>query len=178
MPPLEVLRPQTLPIAEAVTKIVIGQMLSRTAADTIYSRVIKARSRHRVKGSWQLPETELLACGLSQRKVRTIREFAAYYECCPAEVEAWRNLGQSELREAVSKHWGLSSWSADMLAIFYFAMPDIFPENDGTIIRVRQTLEQHYTTGPLEAESARPYRTTFTRYMWALLDHGVLQIKK
>lgn len=178
VPPLQAIRAQHIPIPEAVTKIVIGQMLSRTAADTIYSRVMDSCNRHKFAGSWQLPEKELLACGLSQRKARTIREFSDFYTRSAEEVEAWRDLNHKQLREAVSEHWGLSKWSADMLAIFYFAMPDVFPESDGSIIRVRQVLEQHHIKGKLNPQDAKPYRTSLTRYMWAFLDNGILQIEK
>ena len=174
VPPLEALKPQSLPIAEAVTKIVVGQMLSRDAADSIYSRLTAVRTRRELEGSWKLSEADLLDCGLSRRKVRTIREFAACYERDPTKFEVWRTLDCLELRAAVSKHWGLSQWSADMLAIFYFAMPDVFPEKDGTIVRVRQILEEHYLPGPLDPELARPFRTFLSRYMWSLLDRGIL----
>ena len=172
--PLENLTPQPLPVAEAVTKIVVGQMLSRAAADTIYSRLAGIRARDELTGSWELPEAALLACGLSRRKVRTIREFAICYERDPSKFEAWRTLDHPELSAAVSEHWGLSQWSADMLAIFYFAMPDVFPGTDGTITRVQQILEERYLLGPLDPELASPFRTALARYMWALLDGGFL----
>ncbi|WP_114416162.1 DNA-3-methyladenine glycosylase family protein [Marinospirillum perlucidum] len=174
VPAFEALEPQAIPIPEAITKIVVGQMLSRTAADAIYHRLTQKRTACQQEGAWQLSEADLLGCGLSRRKVRTIREFADFYERDQFKVESWRNLDHEQLRAVVSEHWGLSHWSADMLAIFHFAMPDVFPENDGAIIRVRQTLEKHYLTGPLEPEFARPYRTSLARYMWALLDRKIL----
>lgn len=176
VPPLQALTPQPLPIAEAVTKIVVGQMLSRAAADTIYSRLAALCARRGLEGTWMLSEADLIGCGLSRRKVRTIREFATCYEHAPYEFEAWRNLDYIQLSEAVSGYWGLSQWSADMLAIFYFAMPDVFPGTDGTIIRVRQILEECYLQGPLEPELARPFRTSLARVMWALLDGGLLSL--
>lgn len=175
VPTLPDLEQQRMPVAEAVTKIVIGQMLSRAAADTIYERIAAARKHQGLEGSWQLSEAELLRCGLSRRKVRTIHEFGVSYECDPASIEAWRGLEYPELSAVVSGHWGLSQWSADMLAIFYFAKPDVFPETDGTITRVRRILEEEHLKGPLEPNLARPFRTSLTRHMWALLDTGVLK---
>ncbi len=125
-----------------------------------------------------MSEADLLDCGLSRQKVRTIREFAVCYVHNPSKFEAWRTLDCLKLRAAVSEHWGLSQWSADMLAIFYFEMPDVFPENDGAIIRVRKTLEERYLLGPLEPERARPFRTLLARYMWAVLDGGFLDLAR
>lgn len=172
--PLPDLVPQYLPVSEAVTKIVVGQMLSRAAADTIYARLTSARDRYGLEGCWQLAEADLLDCGLSRRKVRTVREFSAFYEHDPSRFEAWRDLEYHELSAAVASHWGLSQWSADMLAIFYFAKPDVFPATDGTIIRVRRILEDQHLTGTLEPERASPFRTSLARYMWEFLDGGHL----
>lgn len=174
---LKTLKPQNAPIPETVTKIVVGQMLSRAAADSIYARLSERRSHCQLEGVWQLMETDLLECGLSRRKVRTIREFAAFYERDPLRFESWRTLDHQQLRAVVSEHWGLSHWSADMLAIFHFAMPDVFPESDGAIIRVRQTLEEHYLMGPFDPKYARPHRTSLARYMWALQDRKILSSK-
>ncbi len=174
VPTLELLKPQPTPIPEAVSRVVVGQMLSRTAADKIYDRLVGRQISCGHEGVWQLPESELLGCGLSRRKVRTIREFAAYYDSNPYKVEAWRALDYQELSAAVSEHWGLSRWSADMLAIFYFAMPDVFPESDGSILRVCQILESCYSMEPIDPELARPFRSMLARYMWALLDCGEL----
>lgn len=173
--PLPTLVAQPLPVAEAVTKIVVGQMLSRAAADTIFSRLVDLRDRHQLEGCWQLAEADLFSCGLSRRKVRTVLEFAALYERDPASIEVWRSLDHPELCSAVASHWGLSQWSADMLAIFYFAKPDVFPATDGTIMRVRRILEERHLKKPLEPELASPFRTSLARYMWAFLDDGVLQ---
>jgi len=164
-------------VTEAVTKIVVGQMLSRAAADTIYARLAVLRDCYQLEGRWQLTETDLLKCGLWRRKVRTVRDFASVYERDPTSTEAWRSLDYPELSGAVASHLGLSQWSADMLAIFYFAKPDVLPATDGTIIRVRRILEDRHLPGLLESELARPFRTPPPRYMWAFLDGGHLATK-
>ena len=52
LPALEAPRVYSGPVAEAVTRIVIGQMLSGTASATIYERVRLARERAVVSRSW------------------------------------------------------------------------------------------------------------------------------
>lgn len=100
--PLPALVAQPLPVAEAVTKIVVGQMLSRAAADTIYDRLVAFRHRNGLQGCWQLAEVDLLGCGLSRRKVRTVREFAGCYERDPAYFEAWRELDYARRKKRAS----------------------------------------------------------------------------
>lgn len=65
-----------VPVEDAVVKIVIGQMLSGKAARSIHERALLACDRGGCR-AWELPDETLRAAGLSGRKVRTIREFAA-----------------------------------------------------------------------------------------------------
>lgn len=168
------LEPRSIPVAEALTKIVVGQMLSRKAAESIYQRLVVARDRLGLQGCWLLPDRLLRESGLSARKAKTIGELASRYQVCSDEIEAWRQLEYSELVREVSAIWGLSRWSVDMLAIFYFANPDVFPETDGSILRALALLEARTEGGQIEPELAQPYRSYLALSLWALLDQGIL----
>ncbi|TPW11131.1 MAG: 3-methyladenine DNA glycosylase, partial [Halothiobacillaceae bacterium] len=72
----------------------------------------------------------------------------------------------------VERHKGLSRWSASMLGIFYFAMEDIYPEIDGTIMRVQRLLQGRNIE--LNPEAVSPYRSYLALYLWKLLDEGLL----
>ncbi|MDP6263376.1 MAG: hypothetical protein QGI42_06710 [Rhodospirillales bacterium] len=164
-----------VPIGEAVTRIVIGQMLSRDAALSIYRRVTAARDERGLAGSWQLDEETLVSLGFSRRKARTIREFADRYQVAPASYERWRTLDYDTLCREVSAFWGMSAWSADMLAIFYFGQPDVFPIADGTIKRAVTLIEKQILGGrKFEPMRARPYRTFLSLYLWKAVDTGYL----
>jgi len=120
-------------VADAVTRTVIGQMLSRHAARTIYERTEKRRLENGLDGAWKLTIDELTQSGVSGRKARTITEFGLEYDKDPSAIESWRELQHKDVVSEVSKYWGLSTWSADILSIFYFGLEDVFPEKDGTI---------------------------------------------
>jgi DNA-3-methyladenine glycosylase II len=111
---------KTILVAEAITRIVIGQMLSRQAAQSIYGRVEQKKKERGLEGSWHLDIDDLVVQGVSTRKARTIKEFGERYDRNPEIYEAWRCLKHEEIREKVSENWGLSTWSADILSIFYF----------------------------------------------------------
>jgi DNA-3-methyladenine glycosylase II len=168
---------ETISVGEAITRIVIGQMLSRRAAQSIYSRVEQKKKENELEGSWHLGIDGLVAQGVSTRKARAIKEFGEQYDRNPDLFEAWRCLQHEEIRKKVSAHWGLSTWSADILSIFYFGLPDVFPFDDGTIKRVVQYINKElFKNQPFDPNMARPYRTYISLYLWKMVDERIFAI--
>lgn len=162
-------------VADAVTRTVIGQMLSRHAARTIYERTEKRRLEIGLDGAWMLPIDELKSLGVSGRKARTITEFGSKYDEYPDVFEAWRLLQHSEVVTEVSKHWGLSTWSADILSIFYFGLEDVFPEKDGTVQRAISIInEKYYPDKSFDPHKASPYKTYLSMYLWNMIDRNII----
>ncbi|MFK5892564.1 MAG: hypothetical protein QM504_05040 [Pseudomonadota bacterium] len=162
-------------VADAVTRTVIGQMLSRHAARTIYERIEESRLEKNLDGVWKLSIDELRQLGVSGRKAKAITEFGMKYDQNPNSFEAWRQLQHSEVVLEVSKHWGLSTWSADILSIFYFGLEDVFPENDGTIKRAISIInEKYYSENPFDPYKASPYKTYFSMYLWQMIDENLI----
>lgn len=177
-PPRLVLR-GTGCIGTAVTQVVTGQSISRTAATAIYQRVLAAAEDRNLGGCWRLDAETYVKAGLSRSKARTIREFAARFDADPDSFESWRTLDRAALTQAVSAFWGLGAWSADVLALFYFGNPDIFPAGDGTLKKGVSLVEEHLLGGaPLDPEPARPYRSYLALYLWRAVDAGVFHAKK
>lgn len=177
--PIARLVPSQQPIAESVVRVVIGQMLSRAAARTIYSRVQEQARRQRLSGSWELNSSDLTASGLSKNKVRTICEFAEVYRHDPLRVESWRTLTAEEVRSQVVEFWGMSDWTAGILSIFYIGHEDVFPQNDGTLVRASELLRRSgywsvRRDGPVGGERASPYRSYLALYLWKAIDEGAL----
>lgn len=165
---------QTIPVAEAITKIIVGQMLSRSAAETIFLRILK-KSQERGLHCWQLTINDLVGAGVSGRKARAIVEFGQRYDFDVSYYESWRNLDYLRLKEQVASHWGLSSWSADMLAIFYFGKKDVFPYGDGTIKKAMFLIRENFPhLGDFDPEKASPYKSYLSMYLWKMVDAKVL----
>jgi DNA-3-methyladenine glycosylase II len=165
------------PVADSLARIVAGQMLSRSAARLIISRMEAAAERLGGCGIYSLPETELRMCGLSARKARTMGFIAELATNEPHRLEAWRTLPFESLIREVSQIWGLSDWSAAMLAIFYFGHTDVFPSTDGSIVRAIQLIRGE-TLGDLahfDHRAAAPYRSYLAMTLWVALDGGYLK---
>ena len=169
--PLEVLTTSNLKVDEAVLKVVTGQMLSRKAAETIYQRLRLELINSNCEVS-QLSYEAMIKCGLSKRKAKTIIQFSKEYSKKTSQYEAWRYLEYKELEAEVSSFWGMSKWTASMLAIFYFANPNVFPEGDGTLKKAKALLSESGVI--LSIDKAAPYKTYLAIYLWKFIDEKVL----
>jgi len=168
MPTIQPLYQKDISVLGAISKIVIGQMLSRKAASTITHRVESLASKEDKCEIALLSEEEMRSCGISKSKAKAIKLFAEHYFNNEDQYENWRNLDSARLFAEVNKHWGLSHWTASMLAIFYFGFEDVYPVNDGSIKRITSLLEQKGIT--FEPDKAAPYRSYLALYLWEMLD--------
>ena len=161
------------PVAHALVRIVAGQMLSRTAAQAILSRLAEAARQSRCGPVYRLPEAQLVAAGLSRRKARTIQLIAHMADTETERLESWRQLPFQDLRSEVSSVWGMSDWSASVLAIFHFGQPDVVPLSDGSLVRAIRLAEQ-IIGEQIAHEACSPYRSYLAMTLWAALDEGHL----
>lgn len=165
---------QNLP--DALVKIIIGQMLSTKAASTISERLYDLAVENGNKQVWSLTHSEMRSVGLSRRKIRTIQEFSQVMNDDPERIASWPELSHSELRREVCSFWGLSKWSADMLAIFQFGQTDVFPIEDGTIKRaIQELVAVDAVKNSFDGSDASPHRSLLALALWKMVDDGVFQ---
>jgi DNA-3-methyladenine glycosylase II len=172
LPAIDKLQPKEISVLDAISRIVIGQMLSKNVAITIISRAEKLSCRLEKKGISFLSETELRQCGISSNKAKAIKMFSEKYLNEEERYENWKNLQPTGLFIEVEKHWGISSWSASMLAIFYFGFEDVYPIGDGSINRVTNKLEQKGII--IDSQKSAPFRSYLALYLWKILDHKII----
>lgn len=160
-------------VEKSIIKIICGQMLSRPVASTIFNRLMEA-SQDDAHACLKLSTQSLTECGLSKQKVRTLREVQKHSEICIG-LEHWKEFSYTELCKEVKSIWGLSQWSSDMLAIFYFGHEDVYPSGDGTLKKAEKIInEKIYQNKIFEPQKAHPYRTLLSIYMWAFIDQKIL----
>jgi len=169
-------KPRKISVAESLVHIVAGQMLSRIAAQTIINRLGEATQRLGLKQLYELDDRALRACGLSARKAKTIAAIRDLANEEGQRLEEWRLLEWVELRREVSSIWGLGDWSAGVLAIFDFAMPNVFPLGDGSLVRAMRAIEKQYMVEGTQFphERGEPYGSYLAITLWAALDNGHL----
>lgn len=176
----------------ALTKSVIGQLLSRSAARAILARLTEQLPSGHVLNPAEvltLPESVLRSAGLSAAKAATIRELArkAVEGLLPgaARIEA---MTDEEIIQEIVTIKGIGRWTVEMLLIFTLGREDVLPAGDlgvrkGFALTYRQATLP--TPGELLAhgEKWRPYRTTATLYLYEAVHvtepaPGVKLVKK
>ena len=158
-----------VPLSDAFVRVVNSQMLSTKAAAAILGRVREIAEEKHYANLNQLTFDEFRHCGMSRGKIRSIQEFTDRYTANPAELEGWRKLSYDDLCIEVDKIWGVSTWTAQMLAMFYFGHQDVFPIKDLAIHKGTELIKA-YMDPDFDPEQAAPYRTLLARCLWRSFD--------
>ena len=163
-------------LAEHLARIIVGQQLSTLAAKTIWTRVEAAASRETRVLDFCTEDnlTELRACGLSQNKAKALVALRT------SDLEGALNrrrlarLPAVERSAALTQLRGIGPWTADMVSMFFFREPDIWPLGD---LAVRKTFER-FVDGHARydvhtgAELFAPHRSYLALYMWRIANNG------
>lgn|SRR5690606_12472293 len=164
----------------ALMRAIVYQQLSGKAAATIHSRVLALfpGRAHPTPEQLLAVDPELLrAAGLSQNKVRSVRDLAE--KVLDGTVPTLARLQRMDDEEVVARLTavrGIGRWTVEMLLIFTLGRPDVLPLDD---LGIRRGFERCYggSATPdrlLEAgENWRPYRSVASWYLWRAADLGL-----
>ena len=156
-------------LLDAIVAVVNSQMLSTKAATAIFDRISAQARRRRVKYLANLKPEVLRECGMSHGKIRSIGELRERYKKDTERYEQWSSLSFEELCAEVDEIWGISTWTAEMLAMFYFGHKDVFPTKDLAINRGVALIRTHIDAD-FDQMQAKPYRTLMARCLWHSFD--------
>jgi len=154
-----------------LVRMVIAQLISTSAARTIYGRV-EALLNTITPSVWMgQPIEALRACGLSPAKVRTLTQLAERLQQEPTFLSDLHNRTDDEVLKALCALRGIGPWTGHMYLMFAIGRPDIWPIGDlGIRLAVRDLFElPAEPKGKLLlefAESWRPHRTIASWYLW------------
>ena len=173
--PIAIAPPSYASVADQLYVEVVNQQLSTRAALAIWGR-IEAVAASRGCPVRQLfaadPAGEavalLRACGVSASKVRALQAvYAADAEGLLGPDLA--TLPHPERARRLCRIRGVGPWTADMVGIFHFLDPDIWPEGDVAAVGTLRRLTGCRETAPVAA-AFTPYRSLLARYLWRSRD--------
>ena len=155
-----------------LVRTVIGQQLSTRAAATIWKRLL-VLSEERKKPLQRLLtpryRMQIASCGISQMKLKTLLLLNKGFQKGQIDDRTISICGYDEITERITAFWGLGNWSADMVAIFYAGLPDVWPKNDLALNRGVKILLPGQQPAAVAMHYA-PYRTYFARHIWRWLN--------
>jgi len=169
-------RPRNGGPAWVLARAVVGQQLSAAAAATIWRRVQEAAgSGHAATLAFFQPGRldELRACGVSGAKARTLLAIGSLCRSGQLEHTLMKKLGPEARREVLLALPGVGPWTCDMLEIFYFRSPDIWPTGDAAAMGMYRTfLGDGKRAGALLADAGpfRPYRSLLSLALWRMVS--------
>ncbi len=153
---------------------IVGQQISGKAAAAIWDRVVSLVGEVTPQHVLAHPFDELRACGLSNSKTHYIVGISEAFQSGFAE-RAWDDLSDEQVVAKLCELKGVGVWTAEMILIFTFLRPDVFPVGDLGVVRGIEGLYndgEELTKAELLdlAEGWRPWRTVATWYLWRSLD--------
>lgn len=158
---------------ETLCNAIVGQQISAVAAAAVWGRATTLVTTWTPSAVSLVSADSLRKTGLSQRKVEYLKGVAERWPNLPHDT--LQGLSDDELRKELCKLRGVGPWSANMLLLFSYLRPDVFPIKDIGVIRAMERLyDLPRNVDPSQlitiAENWRPYRSAATWYLWRLID--------
>jgi DNA-3-methyladenine glycosylase II len=162
-------------IDDAIVYAIIGQMLSNAASSAIIGRLKQrfTNSGKVIRWASKTAGKKGPLHGVSQRKRKALRAWLEFSKSNNRAWQKWPLMPLEKYQNEITGIWGFGRWSADMIAIFYLARMDIWPETDAGINRVISTVFSH-KSGVNMREYVKGCETVAALYLWELLNRNLL----
>ena len=123
---------------EFLVDAIIGQQLSKIAADTINHRFRKRfrSGRPTPKSFLAKPKKTLLEAGVSQRKYEYITDLCRKIEDGTLRLLELQDEDDDVIRNSLKTVKGIGDWTVDMYLLFGLARLDVFPVHDLALRRI------------------------------------------
>ena len=169
--PVELTSRADLPFADYLCRAIAGQQLSVKAATSIKSRVEDSAAGTPLIEHFHDANTDLLrSCGLSRAKTKTVCAIAALARQGELKDDQLRAMSAAERTARITAIWGVGQWTADMMNMFWFGEPDIWPEGDVAARKTLQRLTSARRKTVRTAARFAPQRSYLALYMWRHVD--------
>jgi AraC family transcriptional regulator of adaptative response / DNA-3-methyladenine glycosylase II len=157
---------------ELTTRAILGQQITVKAATTLAGRIARSHGQPSAYGgnlTKLFPTAEILAdakltgLGLTAKRAATIRALAR--AVCDGKISFERITDSDAFSAQLRQIPGISSWTAQYVAMRALGEPDALPTGD---LGLRRALSLK-TSRELEnrAESWRPWRSYASMYLWS-----------
>lgn len=158
---------------ESLVEGIITQQLSGSAAGAISERFrsLYGAGYPAPADVIRTPDSRLRKTGLSNMKVRYIKNLSEKIESGELRLRRLSRLSDEQVVGELTKIRGIGRWTAEMFLIFALGRLDVLPVGDLGLkkgIRLLRRMSRMPTVKEMTrtAERWRPYRTIATWYIW------------
>ena len=165
----------------SLCKSIIGQQISVAAANSVFLKFKKkCKNKINAKTVNKLSSSQLKSCGLSRQKVKGIKSLAEQVLNKTFNPKVIPGMSDEEAIIYLSKLKQIGRWSAEMILLFTYNRPDIWPVQDIGLLRA---ISKNYNKKYLPPESYvnllqkrfSPYCSVATWYLWRSIDPEPIQ---
>lgn len=163
---------RTAPGFAALAEIVVGQQISRAAADAILKRLHLAVPDLHPAAILSAGEDALRSAGLSRPKQRTLLALASHAVEDALRLDDLPGMNADEAIATLCALPGVGPWTAEVYLLVAAGHPDVFPAGDVALQAAAANafgLDGRPSRPELSAraESWRPWRSAAARLLWA-----------
>ncbi len=159
-------------------KIILGQQVSRSSADSTYQRLANAIGPPLPANFLALDDDSLRSIGFSRQKSRYGRELASALVDGRLNLDSLDKADDDSVRATLTALPGIGPWSAEIYLLFALRRSDAWPASDlGVIVGAQKVKNLPARPSRLElddmAEAWRPWRGLAAFILW----HGYQEIE-
>jgi DNA-3-methyladenine glycosylase II len=165
----------------SLCKSIIGQQISVAAANSVFLKFKKkCKNKINAKNINKLKFIQLKSCGLSKQKVKGIKSLANQTLNKTFNPKLIPNMSDEEAILYLSQLRQIGRWSAEMILLFTYNRPNIWPVQDVGLLRA---ISKNYKKKYLPPEKFvnvlkkrfSPYCSVATWYLWRSIDPEPIQ---
>lgn len=159
--------------------LIISQQLSTKAANAIWKNV-KELEKTKMLSLMEIcskKNSDILEnCGLSKNKTKAAILLRQSFKQNKINEDALSKMNESELSLFIQSLWGFGPWSAEIIAMFFYGMPDIWAKKDlilNRYIKLIAKLENESYENIIQAYS--PFKTYLALHIWKANNSGLFK---
>ena len=165
----------------SLCKSIIGQQISVAAANSVFKKFsLLCDKRINAKRVLKIKNSQLKKCGLSRQKVNGIKNLALKIEDKTFKPKLINKMTDEEAIEYLSNLRQIGRWSAEMILLFTYNRPNIWPIQDVGLLRaISKNYKKKYLPPDkfvvLLQKRFSPYCSVATWYLWRSIDPEPIQ---
>ena len=165
----------------SLCKSIIGQQISVAAANSVFLKFKKkCKNKINAENINKLKFIQLKSCGLSKQKVKGIKSLANQTLNKTFNPKLIPKMSDEEAILYLSQLRQIGRWSAEMILLFTYNRPNIWPVQDIGLLRA---ISKNYKKKYLPPEKFvnvlkkrfSPYCSVATWYLWRSIDPEPIQ---
>ena len=179
--PSEIILTSRRNIFFSLCKSIIGQQISVAAANSVFLK-FKKKCKNKIKAKVvsKLTKSQLRSCGLSRQKISGIKNLSKQMLNKSFNPRLISRMNDEEAILYLSNLKQIGRWSAEMILLFTYNRPNIWPIQDIGLLRaISKNYKKKYLPPEKFVKALQkkfsPYCSVATWYLWRSIDPEPIQ---